>query len=139
MVCSPVIFTMFSNTPSRNAACPGSPTAYSPMPADVLRNARLRGASAGIGGHEPISGSVLGNEAIPAVRRCAEIGERPRGLRDLRDLRGVRRTQRFQDEQGWSVFEQLLGDVTIQASATARKGATLMGGVSGPYPWRRPV
>ncbi|MFD0901156.1 hypothetical protein [Actinomadura sediminis] len=134
-----MIFTMFSNTPSRNAACPGSPLAYSPVSADVLRRPRLRGASAGTGGQEPIGGSILGNEAISAVRRCAEIGEQPRDLRDLRDLRGVRRAQRFQDEQGWSVFEHLLEDVTIQASATARKGATLMGGVSGPYPWRRPV
>ncbi|MEV5830297.1 hypothetical protein AB0L25_32500 [Spirillospora sp. NPDC052242] len=134
-----MIFTMFSNMPSRNAACPGSSTAYSPVSADVPRKFRLRGASAGTGGHEPISGSILGNEAIPAVRLRAELGEQPRDLRDLCDLRGVRRAQRFQDEQGWSVSEHLLGDVTIQASATARKGATLMGGVSGPYPWRRPV
>ncbi|MDL4819066.1 hypothetical protein [Actinomadura opuntiae] len=58
-------------------------------------------------------------------------------LRDLRDLRDLRLEQRIQDEQGRSVFA--LGDMKSQAPATAHMGATPAGGVSGPYPWRRPV
>ncbi|QFG25049.1 hypothetical protein [Actinomadura sp. WMMB 499] len=133
-----MIYTLFANTPSRNATRPGASKAYSPVSVDTLRKPRLRNGSTDAG-HEPSGGSILGTEAILADGRCAEFGELRRGPRDLRDLRDVRRAQRFQDEQGWSVFEHLLEDVTIQASATAREGATLMGGVSGPHPWRRPV
>ncbi|MFV2177303.1 hypothetical protein ACFHW2_16365 [Actinomadura sp. LOL_016] len=133
-----MINTLFVNTPSRNATRPGASPTYSPVSVDTPRMSRLRNGSTDAGGHEPNGGSILGNEAILA-ERCAELGELRRGPRDLRDLRDVRRAQRFQDEQGWSVSEHLVGDVTIQASAKAREGAPLMGGVSGPHPWRRPV
>ncbi|WP_143220035.1 hypothetical protein [Actinomadura sp. CNU-125] len=129
-----MINTLFVNTPSRNATRPGASMAYSPMSV-TPRTPRLRGASA-VGGNGRIGGSALGNESIRTDERCAELGGK---RHDSRDLRDVRRAQRFQDEQGWSVFERLLEDVTIQASAKAREGAPLMGGVSGPYPWRRPV
>ncbi|MBE1534406.1 hypothetical protein [Actinomadura algeriensis] len=133
-----MINTLFVNTPSRNATRPGASIAYSPVSVDTPCKPRLRGGSAVAGGREPFGGSISGNGAIHA-ERCAELGGKRRDLRDLRDLRDVRRAQRFQDEQGWSVSEQLLGGMTIQASATAREGAPLMGGVSGPHPWRRPV
>ncbi|MWA05254.1 hypothetical protein F8568_033805 [Actinomadura sp. LD22] len=54
----------------------------------------------------------------------------------MRDLRDLRLEQRIQDEQGWSVFAE---DMKSQAPATAHMGATPAGGVSGPFPWRRPV
>ncbi|WP_433467603.1 hypothetical protein [Spirillospora sp. CA-128828] len=47
--------------------------------------------------------------------------------------------QRIQDDQGRSVFEHLLEDMSVPAPATAHVGVTVKGGVSGPYPWRRPV
>lgn len=61
------------------------------------------------------------------------------GLRQ-RDLRDLRPEQRVQDEeQGRSVFEHLIEDLNSPAPATAQMRATVTGGVSGPYPWRRPV
>ncbi|MEO3826110.1 hypothetical protein [Actinomadura sp. B10D3] len=62
----------------------------------------------------------------------------------LRDLRGTnwreqRFEQRIQDDLGRSVFEHLLEDMSVPAPATAHVGVTAKGGVSGPYPWRRPV
>ncbi|WP_131732707.1 hypothetical protein [Actinomadura formosensis] len=55
------------------------------------------------------------------------------------DLRDLRVEQRIQDDQGRSVFEHLIEDLSVPAPATAHTGATAKGGVSGPYPWRRPV
>jgi hypothetical protein len=62
-------------------------------------------------------------------------------LRDQRgtNQRGLRFEQRIQDDQGRSVFEHLLEDMSVPAPATAHVGVTAKGGVSGPYPWRRPV
>ncbi|GAA2602438.1 hypothetical protein GCM10010411_40320 [Actinomadura fulvescens] len=47
--------------------------------------------------------------------------------------------QRVQDEQGTTVFDHLGEDVSPNAPATAHVGATVKGGVLGPFPWRRPV
>ncbi|MBT2208487.1 hypothetical protein [Actinomadura sp. NEAU-AAG7] len=50
-------------------------------------------------------------------------------------LRDLRIEQRVQEELGRDVFE-LLDD---ESQAPAHMAATTKGGVSGPYPWRRPV
>ncbi|QKW34389.1 hypothetical protein HUT06_10415 [Actinomadura sp. NAK00032] len=54
------------------------------------------------------------------------------------NLRDLRFEQLIQDDQGRSVFELLVDGIDAPAPATAHMGAT-KGGVSGPYPWRRPV
>lgn len=111
MVCSPVNNTLIKSASSWTAACPGA--------------------------------------SIPCASAAyAETsGSRPRGMRglNLRDLPGlrfgqrdVRFEQRVQD-QGRSVFDHLLEDITVQAPATAHVGVTVKGDVSGPYPWRPPV
>ncbi|MFC4050588.1 hypothetical protein ACFOY4_12895 [Actinomadura syzygii] len=51
----------------------------------------------------------------------------------------LRVDQRFQDGQGRSVSEHLLGGMSVQAPATAHVGVTVTGDESGPYPWRPPV
>ncbi|NKZ08922.1 hypothetical protein [Actinomadura latina] len=51
----------------------------------------------------------------------------------------LRFEQLIQDDQGRSVFEHLIEDTNAPAPATAHVGATVQRGVSGPYPWRRPV
>ncbi|MEU8341294.1 hypothetical protein [Actinomadura meyerae] len=68
-------------------------------------------------------------------QRANQRGEQRANLRGLRDLRFE---QLIQDDQGRSVFELLVEDASVPAPATAHMGAT-KGGVSGPYPWRRPV
>ncbi|TYB46757.1 hypothetical protein [Actinomadura chibensis] len=105
---------------------------------------------------------------VPAasVAYSDAVGLRPRDQRAMRDvqqrelkpsdlkLRGMelrgaevgganscelRVDQRFQDGQGRSVSEHLLGGMSVQAPATAHVGVTVTGDVSGPYPWRPPV
>ncbi|MEU5988427.1 hypothetical protein ABZ806_05595 [Spirillospora sp. NPDC047418] len=51
----------------------------------------------------------------------------------------LRFEQLIQDDQGRSVSEHLIEDTNVPAPATAHMGASRKGGVSGPYPWRRPV
>ncbi|QKG25646.1 hypothetical protein ACTIVE_7298 [Actinomadura verrucosospora] len=121
VVCSPVINTSMKSLSSWTAACPGTSTAYA---VSCVRT--------------PL-GVKPGGPARHGVALSANAaGERLRvdGTR-LRDLRDLRLEQRIQDEQGWSVFA--FEGMTSQAPATAHMGATPAGGVSGPYPWRRPV
>ncbi|WP_157430497.1 hypothetical protein [Actinomadura macra] len=107
-------------------ACPGDSLAYSA--ASVWSRPGLKpGGAVTNGGANARSG-----ESNPATKPSDAFGMRLRGLRDLRF------EQRVQDEQGRTVFEHL-EDISTQAPATAHKGAPLTGGVSGPYPWRRPV
>lgn len=80
------------------------------------------------------------NSGAPAAYPAA-AGVR---LRDSRALRGTNARElhgarRIQDDQGRSVFEHLLEELIVPAPATAHVGVTFTGGVSGPYPWRRPV
>lgn len=69
------------------------------------------------------------------------LSPRPRDLRALRGLNScdLRVEQRFQDGQGRSVSDHLLGGMSVQAPATAHVGVTETGDVSGPFPWRPPV
>lgn len=64
-----------------------------------------------------------------------------RGMRSMRgaNLRDLHFAQRIQDDQGRSVLEHLLEGTSVPAPATAHVGVTVKGGVSGPYPWRRPA
>ncbi|MEU6039408.1 hypothetical protein ABZ801_28795 [Actinomadura sp. NPDC047616] len=83
------------------------------------------------------SGSVLGGKA--ALISGGTWSLRLRAFADPRDLC---RAQRVQNEQGRSVFGRLFEGNDLMAPATAHVGASLIemkGGVSGPYPWRRPV
>ncbi|MFA1544871.1 hypothetical protein [Actinomadura chokoriensis] len=88
------------------------------------------------------SGASMSRVSVPDAYVPA-LGGRQRwqcaNLRDLRDLRALRHEQLIQDDQGRSVFEHPIEDMSVPAPATALKGATAKGGVSGPYPWRRPV
>ncbi|WP_030165095.1 hypothetical protein [Spirillospora albida] len=124
MVCGPVINTMLKSAPSWIAACPGSP-AYS---------VALVEAPLGLKPCAPLTHDGFG-ESTPGgfPSEFDGSGLRPRAPRELR------LEQRIQDEHEWSVSDHHIGDVFAQAPATARMGATLMGGVSGPHPWRRPV
>ncbi len=111
MVCSPVSNTLMKLGSSWTAACPG---------ASISRALMTRVSEPGL----PAYGAAYGTR--------------------LRDQRGTKwREQRFeqriQDDLGRSVFEHLLEDMSVPAPATAHVGVTAKGGVSGPYPWRRPV
>ncbi|GAA0241014.1 hypothetical protein GCM10009527_042040 [Actinomadura nitritigenes] len=121
MVCSPVINTSMKSLSSWTAACPGASNAYS---VSCVRT--------------PLGVKPGGPARLGVAPSANAAGERLRvdGTR-LRDLRDLRLEQRIQDEQGWSVFAS--EGMTSQAPATAHMGATPAGGVSGPYPWRRPV
>ena len=129
MVCSPVSNTLIKSASSWTAACSGASRA--PM-------TRLSKPGESVA---YLEASVV--EA--SVRRQRERGMQWRDLRGLRDPRGLRGTnlcdlrfeQRIQDDQGRSVFEHLLEDMSAPAPATAHVGVTFTGGVSGPYPWRR--
>jgi hypothetical protein len=116
-----VINTSMKSLSSWTAACPGSSNAYA---VPCVRT--------------PLGVKPGGPARLGAVLPADAAGERLRvdGTR-LRDLRDLRLEQRIQDEQGWSVFAS--EGMTSQAPATAHMGATPAGGVSGPYPWRRPV
>ncbi|MEU9024048.1 hypothetical protein [Actinomadura sp. NPDC048394] len=116
-----MINTSMKSQASWTAACPGTSNAYA---VTCVRTPL---------GMKPGGPARLG-VALPA----GAAGQRLRvdGTR-LRDLRDLRLEQRIQDEQGWSVFA--FEGMTSQAPATAHMGATPAGGVSGPYPWRRPV
>ncbi|XRQ04439.1 hypothetical protein ACN3XK_48905 [Actinomadura welshii] len=84
--------------------------------------------------------------SVPGARAAysAASGERLRGSREMSGMRGaesrdLRITQPIQDDQGRSVFGHLIEDTNVPAPATTHVGVTLKGGVSGPYPWRRPA
>ncbi|MFD0683081.1 hypothetical protein [Actinomadura fibrosa] len=124
--------TLIKSMTAWTPACPGASSAYAattvPLPAGPKPGgcARIDGASAPFGADAPFGW------ANPAGGTIESFGMRLRGLNDLRS------EQRVQDEQGRPVFE-LIEDMSTQAPATAHVGASLKGGVSGPYPWRRPV
>ncbi|WP_067914853.1 hypothetical protein [Actinomadura rubrobrunea] len=83
------------------------------------------------------SGSVLGGEASLISGDAWSLR-----LRVSADPCDVRQAQRVQIEQGRGVFALLAEGNDVMAPATAHVGASfteLKGGVSGPYPWRRPV
>ncbi|MBX6767081.1 MAG: hypothetical protein IRY90_08010 [Actinomadura rubrobrunea] len=83
------------------------------------------------------SGSVPGGE----VSLISGDAWSPR-LRMSADPCDVRQAQRVQIEQGRGVFALLAEGNDVMAPATAHVGASfteLKGGVSDPYPWRRPV
>ncbi|MFA1540757.1 hypothetical protein [Actinomadura monticuli] len=86
-----------------------------------------------------VRGGAMSGVSMPGAYLQAP-GWRLRGRQRamLRDLRGLRFEQLIQDDQGRSVFEHLIEDTNAPAPATAHVGVT-KGGVSGPYPWRRPV
>ncbi|MGP4029628.1 hypothetical protein [Actinomadura sp. 3N407] len=74
----------------------------------------------------------------------AVSGVRQRDSRVMRDMRGLNLrdlqfAESIQDDQGRSVLEHILEAMNVPAPATAHVGVTVKGGVSGPYPWRRPV
>lgn len=112
MVCSPVSNTLMKSASSWTHACPGA----------SMLSASVRGLS------------------MPAATAAyaAASGMRLRGLQGV-NLCDLRSEQRIQDDQGRSVVEHLFEDMDAPAPATAHTGATVKGGVSGPYPWRRPV
>ncbi|WP_344261454.1 hypothetical protein [Actinomadura napierensis] len=116
-----MINTSMKSLSSWTVACPGASNAYS---VSCFRTPL---------GVKPGGPARLGvaPSANAAGRRLRVDGTR------LRDLRDLRIEQRIQDEQGRSVFAS--EGMTSQAPATAHMGATPQGGVSGPYPWRRPV
>ncbi|GAA0585095.1 hypothetical protein [Actinomadura livida] len=74
----------------------------------------------------------------------ADSGVRLRESLGMSGERGVNPSeahlaQRIQDDLGRIVFDHLIEDTTVPAPATAHVGVTFTGGVSGPYPWRRPA
>ena len=74
----------------------------------------------------------------------AAFGVRLRESRALRGMwcanpRDLSLAQRIQDDQGRTVFGDFAEDLAVPAPATAHVGVTVEGGVSGPYPWRRPA
>ncbi len=111
MVCSPVSNTLSEFTSSWNGARLGAS-----MPCVSLR------------------GTSSSRLAMPGA--YARVWLRDEQRANPRDLRFE---QLIQDDQGRSVFERLIEDMDVPAPATAHTGATAKGGVSGPYPWRRPV
>ncbi|QXJ24601.1 hypothetical protein AGRA3207_005957 [Actinomadura graeca] len=113
---------LIKSAPIWTLACSGDSTAYSA--ASVWSRPGLKPGGAVANG----DADVRPGEA-PAGGQGSAFGMR---LRDLRI------EQRVQDEQVRTVFEHL-DDISTQAPATAHKGAPRTGGVSGPYPWRRPV
>ncbi|TDD89354.1 hypothetical protein [Actinomadura rubrisoli] len=123
---------LIKSAPTWTPACPGASIAYSAASVWTPQSLKPCGPMAHGGANAPISGS------IPANGRPDAFGAR---LRDLtaRDLTDLRTEQRVQDEQGRTVFAHLIEDSGTQAPATAHMGVSLKGGVSGPYPWRRPV
>ncbi|MFB4310451.1 hypothetical protein [Actinomadura sp. GTD37] len=84
-----------------------------------------------------VRGGAMSRVSMPGAYLQAP-GWRLRG-RQRANLRDLRFEQLIQDDQGRSVFEHLLEDMSAPAPATAHVGVTVKGGVSGPYPWRRPV
>ncbi|GAA4392799.1 hypothetical protein GCM10023088_71280 [Actinomadura verrucosospora] len=128
MVCSPVSNTLIKFA-SWTAACPGTSMLGTSVPAPMTRVSKPGESAAYV-------------EA--SVFEASALRQRERGMwrRDERGLRGtnlcdLRFEQRIQDDQGRSVFEHLLEDMSVPAPATAHTGVTFTGGVSGPYPWRR--
>ncbi|WP_242885236.1 hypothetical protein [Actinomadura litoris] len=123
---------LIKSTPNWTPACPGDAVAYSAMPVWSEPGAKPGGppASDGLNARfgEPTPASARVDVSGTGVLGTSVLGMR---LRDLRI------EQRVQEEQGRDVFE-LLEDES-QAPATAHMAATTKGGVSGPYPWRRPV
>lgn len=111
MVCSPVSNTLLKLASSWTAAVPGAS-----MPCVSVR------------------GASMSRVAMPGAYAQAPGGR----LREWQRA-DLRFEQLIQDDQGRSVFEHLIEDTNVPAPATAHVGATLKGGVSGPYPWRRPV
>ncbi|TYK49089.1 hypothetical protein [Actinomadura decatromicini] len=108
------------------ASIPGIPVAYSDAVDPRAREQRTLRDQRTLRGLKPSDLKLRGME--------------PRGMK----VRGanscvLRVDQRFQDGQGRSVSEHLLGDMSVQAPATAHVGVTVTGDVSGPYPWRPPV
>ena len=112
MVCSPVSNTLLKLASSWTAAVPGASTPC----------ASVRGAS-------------MSRMSLPGAYAQAPGGR----LREWQraDLRFEQ--QLIQDDQGRSVSEHLIEDTSVPAPAKAHMGVTVKGGVSGPYPWRRPV
>lgn len=116
-MCSPVINTSIKLASSWTAACPG---------------ASMPDASTAYA-------------AVSGMWPCDSRGLHSlRDVHSLRDAHGVnvrerRFAQRIQDDQGRSVLGHLIEDTSVPAPATNPIGVTVKGGVSGPYPWRRPV
>jgi hypothetical protein len=115
VVCSPVITTLINTEPvTWTVLRPGASPAYAGVSADLP------------------SGPLPGGKVALIMLRARSL--RLPGLRDLCPQ------QRVQNEQGWSVFGRLFEGNQPMAPATVHVGATTVkGGVSGPYPWRRPV
>lgn len=113
MVCSPVSSTLLKLASTWTASVPGAS-----MPCVSVR------------------GASMSRMSMPDAYLPASGGLRGQRRAKLRDLRFE---QLIQDDQGRSVFEHLIEDTNVQAPATAHVGVTVKGGVSGPYPWRRPV
>lgn len=122
MVCSPVSNTLIKSASSWTAACPGSAISRAPM-------TRVSKPGESVA-YVEASGMRLRDLPLRGMRRLGLRGTNPCAQRS---------EQRIQDQQGWSVFEHLLEDMNVPAPATAHVGVTVKGGVSGPYPWRRPV
>ncbi|GAA2310209.1 hypothetical protein GCM10010402_82600 [Actinomadura luteofluorescens] len=130
MVCSPVSNTLIKSASSWTAACPGT----SMLGISVSRAPMTRLSKPGE--------SVAYLEASVVETSAPRQRERGMWRRDERGLRGtnlrdLRFEQRIQDDQGCSVLEHLVEDMSAPAPATAHTGVTFTGGVSGPYPWRR--
>jgi hypothetical protein len=87
----------------------------------------------------PISRALMSRVSMSgeSLAYVGASGTRQRGLRGTNPC-DQRSEQRIQDQQGRSVFEHL-EDMSVPAPATAHVGVTRKGGVSGPFPWRRPV
>ncbi|TDC63228.1 hypothetical protein E1200_23060 [Actinomadura sp. GC306] len=105
-----MISMMTKSAQSWTAACPGISTPGAPAAYLADSGVRLRG-SLGMSGKRGMGG----------------------------EPNAVHLVQRIQDDLGRSVFGHLIEDTAVPASATAHTGVTVEGGVSGPYPWRRPV
>ena len=93
--------------------------------------------AAGLGTSQPcasVRGASMSRTSLPGAYLQAPGGR----LREWQRA-DLRFEQLIQDDQGRSVSEHLFEDTNAPAPATAHMGVTLKGGVSGPYPWRRPV
>jgi len=131
VVCSPVSNTLMKSASSWAAAVPGASMPRASKP----RASKLCVSKPCVS----VRGGAMSGISMPGAYLQAP-GWRLRGRQRamLRDLRGLRFEQLIQDDQGRSVFEHLIEDTNVPAPATAHVGVT-KGGVSGPYPWRRPV
>ncbi|MFI0353625.1 hypothetical protein [Actinomadura sp. 9N407] len=117
---SPVMSILSNSRPSGTAARLSSAMTYGSATADRAQ------------GFVPSDESALFGGRLRVVSKlCA--------MRDVHAASALRaQQQRFQNESGWTVFEQL-EDVEPSAPATAHVDAISTKDGSGPYPWRQPV